>query len=539
MTSPRRDLIFSAFTAKGVGIPLLVAAVAWFAVIRILWTDWMIDPQYSYGILVPLLVIGLLMKRWEDRPASTPPGYSGKILSGGTILISAALLGLVIPMAEANPDWRPLGGVAALAAVLLSLSLILMAGGTRWLWHFWFPVCFFLIAVPWPRNLEVSVMSALMSWNTETTLEILHWCGYEALRQGNLIAIPSGILGIEEACSGIRSLQSGLMVALFFGEVFRLGLIRRLLLLLIAIGAALLGNIVRSSALAIVASREGLPAVASWHDPAGILVLLLTVGTVFGAAYLWREAKAVPAVQKTVLQEEDGTGSRAFVLLESIAVLLLLSSLLGTEFWFRAHETEPGALSDWGLRPRSGEPGVSPVTVSPKTSRMLFYPEGFSERWMKVNGEQGQVFYFRWPAGRTSVQAVSMHNPEVCLSSIGMHLVHPLAPMNFERAGVTIPFESWLFEQKGRSVYVFNTLLEDGKHEGSTEVLDDSPKGRLHSLAIGRRNQGQRMIEVAFWNMPDEAAARAALSLYLGEVLSLKGFGSSEGAMSRGSAFPK
>jgi exosortase/archaeosortase family protein len=387
--------------------------------------------------------------------------------------------------------------------------------------------------------LEVSVMSALMSWNTETTLEILHWCGYEALRQGNLIAIPSGILGIEEACSGIRSLQSGLMVALFFGEVFRLGLIRRLLLLLIAIGAALLGNIVRSSALAIVASREGVPAVASWHDPAGILVLLLTVGTVFGAAYLWRGAKAVPAGQKTVLQEEDGAGSRAFVLLESIAVLLLLSSLLGTEFWFRAHETEPVALGDWGLRPRSGEPGVSPVAVSPKTSRMLFYPEGFSERWMKVNGEQGQVFYFRWPAGRTSVQAVSMHNPEVCLSSIGMHLVHPLAPMNFERAGVTIPFKSWLFEQKGRSVYVFNTLLEDGKHEGSTEVLDDSPKGRLHSLAIGRRNQGQRMIEVAFWNMPDEAAARAALSLYLGEVLSFKGLGSSEGAMSRGSAFPK
>ncbi|MEI6377037.1 MAG: exosortase/archaeosortase family protein, partial [bacterium] len=276
MTTPRQGLPSHAFRGRGIVIPLLLAAGAWFAVIRILWTDWRVDPQYSYGILVPLLVIGLLMKRWEDRPAPTAPGRSERTLAAVTMLLSAALLALVIPMAEANPDWRPLGGVAALSTFLLSMSLILMVGGKRWLRHFCLPVCFFLIAVPWPRNLEVSVMSSLMSWNTATTLEILHWCGYEALRQGNLIAIPSGILGIEEACSGIRSLQSGLMVALFFGEVFRLGLIRRLLLLLIAIGAALLGNIVRSSVLAVVASRQGLAAVASWHDPAGIMALLLT-----------------------------------------------------------------------------------------------------------------------------------------------------------------------------------------------------------------------------------------------------------------------
>ena len=47
---------------------LLVVGLAWFAVIRMVWNDWRIDPQYSYGVLVPLLVLGLLMKRWEERP---------------------------------------------------------------------------------------------------------------------------------------------------------------------------------------------------------------------------------------------------------------------------------------------------------------------------------------------------------------------------------------------------------------------------------------------------------------------------------------
>ena len=512
---------FSCLWRKAVVIPLLVAFAGWFAVIRILWSDWMVDPQYSYGMLVPLLVIGLLMRRWEDRPPPAHSGLPARALAGVMMGIAAILLALVIPMAEANPDWRPLGSAASLAVVFLSLSLILTLGGGTWLRHFCFPVCFFLIAVPWPRNLELSVMNSLMSWNTGTTLEILHWCGYEALRQGNLIVIPAGVLGIEEACSGIRSLQSGLMVALFFGEVFRLGTARRLLLVLIAVVAALLGNILRSSLLAIVASRNGLAAVASWHDPAGLIVLLLTVGSVLAAAFFWRMPKSaesdgsipVPGVEET---------SWGITLIQSGAALLLLFSLAGSEYWFHAHEKSSVAGREWEIRQRAGEEGVSPVTVSPRTFRMLFYPKGFSERWMKTNGEQGQVFYFRWPAGRTSVQAVSMHNPEVCLSSIGMHLLRPLAPVRFEEGGMVIPFKSWLFEQNGRPVYVYNTLLEDGGVDGTTEELDDTPKGRLHSLLLGRRNQGQRMVEVALWNIPDEGVARDALAKYLRQVVSIR-----------------
>lgn len=539
MTSLRHDSTSRAFLARGVVIPLILALLAWFAVIQILWTDWRVDPQYSYGILVPLLVVGLLMKRWEDRPSPGALNRSGKVLAVVVMLISVVLLSLVIPMAEANPDWRSLSGVAALLTVLISLSLILMMGGMLWVKYFFFPVCFFLIAVPWPRNFEVWVMSSLMTWNTDATLEILHWCGYEALVQGNLIVIPTGILGIEEACSGIRSLQSGLMVSLFFGEVFRLKFTRRCLLLLIAIFAAMLGNIVRNSVLAIVASRQGISVISSWHDPAGILVLLVTLGSVCAAAYYWKRPKPLTSAQKPSSQEIVPLCSKTFAWIQLVAALLLFITLAGTEFWFRAHETKGVALRDWGLSPRSGVFGVSPVAVSPKTLRMLFYPEGFSERWTKLNGEQGQVFYFRWPAGRTSVQAVSMHNPEVCLSNIGMHLVKPLDPLSFEQKGVTIPFKSWLFEQHGLSVYVYNTLLENGRLAGSSEALDDSLGGRLKNLADGRRNLGQRMVEVAFWNMPDEAAARAALCLYLGEVLSFKELPTGDSSMSGGSRFPK
>lgn len=499
----------------------LLPALTWFAAIRILWGDWRIDPQYGYGMVVPLLMIGLLLKRVPDCPPPESPRSSSRWVGGLALVLASLFLVLTIPLAEANPDWRPLGLMASLAAVAVSLVILYLTGGKPWMLHFAFPVCFFLIAVPWPRNFEQSVMGALMSWNAGATLEILHWMGYEAVRQGNLIVIPSGVLGVEEACSGVRSLQSGLMVSLFFGEVLRLGAERRLLLAGVAVVAALAGNIIRSSLLAIVASRQGIAEVAPWHDPAGLLVLLVTFGTVMVLAYRWRGQgnRSSSHFQREAFGSRDNA-SFPFAL---SAVFLLIAALLGTETWFRFHEAESVGLRKWSLHPLGAERGASRVGIPQQTMRMLFYPEGYSERWMIGDKAGGQAFYLRWPAGRTSQQAVTMHRPEVCLSSIGMTLQQQLPAFNHVSEGITIPFRSWLFRQGGVPVHVFQAIIEEGKGEaGQTRELDDTWLGRLRSVQQGRRNRVQRMIEVAFWNLPDEQSAAIELERYLQAALTVE-----------------
>ena len=267
--------------------------------------------------------------------------------------------------------------------------------------------------------------------------------------------------------------------------------------------------------LALVASAHGLQAVGSWHDPAGLMVLVLTVTAVAGAAIKWRHkghhSLALPP-----------NGSRNSLnpffpgVLPLRMMVLLIGSSIGTECWFRLHENREKPVLEWGLQSRRGIEGVATVKIAPRTMQMLYYPKGFSELWKIIPDAQGQVFYFRWPPGRTSAQALTMHNPEVCLSNIGMTLVRPLSPVTFESSAVTIPFKSYLFEQQGHPVYVFHSLLEDAGTDGNaSEVFDDSPKGRLQSLCAGRRNLGERMIEVSFWNLPDEASARRALGQYL------------------------
>lgn len=502
----------------GIIAPFVMLLLAWGAVVRMLWNDWRVDPQYSYGVLVPLLVLGLCIKRFEDAPAAPSVPLPPRARGAAVLLFASTLaLSFLIPIAEANPDWRLLGWAAALCAVTLTLCLLYLAGGRAWLSHYAFPACFFLIAVPWPRNLEQTVMNALTSWNAGTTLEILHWCGFEAARRGNLIMIPAGILGIEEACSGIRSLQSGLMVALFFGEVFRLTALRRGLLLVTAVVVALLGNIFRSSLLAVVASRQGLAAVSSWHDPAGMIVLLLTFGSVFAVAALWRCAPS-----RTVLPVHSGRFDAVRVSrVAAVSGAILFTALFGTECWFRLHEGGSAVGRSWALHPREGIPGVSRVEVPQATLKMMYYPEGFSERWIRGDRhEGGQSFYFRWAPGRTSLQAVSMHNPEVCLGSIGMKMKAPLSSYTYESSGLSIPFRSWLFEQNGRPVHVFQAMVSDGDlHHAGLDFPYDSLWGRFRVVLEGRRNRGQRMVEVAFWNLPDESTAREALGEYLNQAL--------------------
>jgi len=343
MESPRQS---HAFLSSGIVLSVLLVATCWIATIRIIWNDWVVDPQYSYGMLVPLLVIGLLMKRWEDRPSPTRLSSGGRAAGIVFLMAGALLLALVIPLAEGNPDWRPLGLAASLASVMVTLSVAFELGGRAWLRHFLFPITFFLIAVPWPRNFEQSLMSLLMSWNTSATIEILQWSGCEAIRQGNLILLPTGVLGVEEACSGIRSLQSGLMVALFFGEVFRLHPIRRVMLLLVALFAALVGNIVRSSLLAVVASREGIAAVSTWHDSAGLIVLLMTVSAVFSCALRWKRKLSGGAAMDgsknpaTAVSRKSSAGDlwkpSLWILVPVLSILV--GSVMATEVWFRIHD---------------------------------------------------------------------------------------------------------------------------------------------------------------------------------------------------------
>jgi len=498
--------------------PALALTTAWALILRACYWEWSLNAQYSYGVLVPLLCVMLAGRRWPDRPAPRAPGSGGRTMAWGALGAAALILAALQPVAISNADWRMVPALAAGAGVTMTLCVIYLLGGNPWLGHFAFPIVFFLVAVPWPRPQENSIMSWLMLHNTGLCVEALHWTGYAVEQRGNLIAIPGGsLLGVEEACSGIRSLQSGIMVALAVGEFFRLSTPHRIFVFLLGLGAALAGNALRSLTLSVAACRAGAGAVESMHDGTGLAVLtgaslvVLVAGKLLapksapgqtsGAAY------AIPSLPPL---------ARAAA---AAAIVLWATSLVAGEAWFRWHEArEAKAPPMWNLAAASPGDNARVVPIPPRTLDVLLYPDtAISEQWRDESGCLWQSFFFHWPPGPTSVQsAFIVHDPRVCLGAVGFELESKLPSWTASAGGFRIPFQRYLFRDRGRPVHVFHAAIED---DGTPTAADNQAVfgagTRWDNVLRGRRNRGLRVLELAVRGAEDAAQAERAAQRWL------------------------
>src|SRR6202040_4270378 len=124
----------------------------------------------------------------------------------------------------------------------------------------------------------------LQLWITRSVLATLHLFGIAAIRDGNLIELANTTVGVEEACSGVRSLIS----CVFGGFFFSAALVRRpwsrVLIIALAAPLALAMNFFRSLTLTLLANR-GVDISHTWHDATGYAVLGVTALLLGGLAW--------------------------------------------------------------------------------------------------------------------------------------------------------------------------------------------------------------------------------------------------------------
>jgi len=252
---------------------LIIISAIWLPVIYLISAQWTYFEQYNYGWIVPALCIFLAWERIQTLPPSSIPQH--RIFAISLIIFFGLSFWSSRILQEANPIWRVASYGLAVSAGAITLLLIYFVGGKNWARHFAFPVAFFLVAVPWPTPLENFVIQSLTRLNTTVVVEILNTFSIPALAHGNVIEISTGNVGIDEACSGIRSLQATLMISLFFGEFYKLRIARRFALIFSGFFFAMLFNICRTYFLTWIASRQGIAAINKWHDTAGIFLLVV------------------------------------------------------------------------------------------------------------------------------------------------------------------------------------------------------------------------------------------------------------------------
>ena len=194
---------------------------------------------------------------------------------------------------EVIPYWRFAGWAFAGAIIGITFCALYLIGGRSWVHHFAFPLLFFLIAVPWPTRIEAPLITKLSHLNAAVSTWAANWLGTPAIRQGVVIQTGAGMVGVDEACSGIRSFQAAVMVALFLGELFRYAFFRRIFFLLSGVALAFGCNVVRTTYLVRVCDLKGKAAVNLAHDPAGFTILGITLAGLLVLAWLLRPREAV------------------------------------------------------------------------------------------------------------------------------------------------------------------------------------------------------------------------------------------------------
>ena len=542
---------------------LLPIAWLWFHLINHLRVEWTLNPQYSYGWAVPFLCAYLVWKRVSvaDWRLKTETGRKqiADVRPTPSAVWPLAVLGfLYLPtrlIEEANPEWRLISWALALLTIGLTLLVLRFAlraltvecGGSIplsparpapptqsankpmhskappifnlpssfQLSAFLFPLCYFLVAVPWPTFLEGPLIQALTRADMAVTIEILNGIGIAAIQHGNVIEIATGFVGIDEACSGIRSFQATLMISLFLGELYRLTAFRRTVLCFAGFAMSFVFNIGRASLLTWVAARDGIVAIAKWHDPAGIIIL---VGCFLG---LWVIGVGMKTRNAEILKVEIGNPPRSTLPLRKLpfafAVWLLLVEV-GTELWYRAHEAKAAAPVVWTAAWPANNPTLKAIPMPEATRRILRYDVGENYSW-KEDGLAWQAFFLNWNPGRTAVHLAQNHTPEVCLAAVGRRLLSASDIQSISVNGLRMPFRSFAVAEGGQNIYVFYCLWEDSSGERNFQTAILTYGNRLSPVLVGRRQRGQRSIELAVWGAADEQAAATALQHQLERLI--------------------
>lgn len=255
------------------------------------------------------------------------------------------LLALLLPIRaieEANPDWRLLSWTLALVVVGYSLLTIFRTSGGAWVRHFAFPICFPLVAVPWPVQVENVVVQGLTRAVAYVAVEVAGWIGVGAFQLGNVIELHNGFVGVDEACSGVKTLQAAIMVTLVLGELLQLPPTRRFLLLVGGCVWMFACNVLRATSLVIIAARQGTDALHRWHDSIGTAVLIAGMAGLLALAWLIRSKESGRGATAPIVQRgEYDRGTKAPPTLSAAFALgWLVAIFVATELWYRAHERD-------------------------------------------------------------------------------------------------------------------------------------------------------------------------------------------------------
>jgi exosortase len=505
---------------------LALAAFLWFWLFGELGFEWSVSEQYGYGLFVPFLGAYLLWLRVADMPAPRP--WTGPFPVFTVLALVALAYYPLAVLFSANADWRLLPWSLALLALASTILLLARWGGPPWVRHFLPALVLFLFAVPWPSTIEVPLVDQLMTFVATVSTEGLHLLGFEAIRQGHTIQLPTGFVEVEEACSGVRSIQSTIMAGWLVGELWRFRPISRGLLLVWAAAVAVAFNLLRTFLLAWLSALRGPDVMAQWHDTAGYLVFALSFATVLGGAWLARpralrienldtNAPASNLIEKSAAGRLNVPSPRWLPPRGVIVVLLLLLGPLPVVFAWYALRAPAIIQPTWHLNLPAAVSDAKVEPLAPSLTQALYSDAGLQASWTDDAGHEWLLYYLVWQRARAA-QLGGVHVPLRCLPAVGWVLDHQGPNLAWNHGGVSLIFNTYVFVHGPTHIYVFYGQWDPAGYP-YYDKIGRFPSDRLLDAWDGQRMAGKHLLEIGLVNAPSLPDATRAVENFLDRAI--------------------
>ena len=251
-----------------------LALVAYGPVLVRLIANWWQDTEYSHGLICVPLAAAIVWSRREELTSIRPvPSRAG--LAGATAAIALLLIGT-------------LGAELFLTRVSLLLfisSAVLYLFGWRHLRAVAFPLALVALSIPIPAILMTHVTLPLQFAASSAAETTLAGIGIPVLREGNVLVLPDATLQVAEACSGVRSMMSLLVIGVFIARIMDRHVATRIAIVAAAVPVTIFINAFRVTTTAVLTQFYGVAAAQGLiHEALGIVLFLASAAMLAGCA---------------------------------------------------------------------------------------------------------------------------------------------------------------------------------------------------------------------------------------------------------------
>jgi exosortase D (VPLPA-CTERM-specific) len=259
----------------------------------IMTTAWFTRPEYSHGVLIPL-VAGYLI--WQRRSSLGIDRLAGSWL--GPVIVA---LGLLLWLLGALSTIR---AVNQYALVVMLYGIVIALVGPRAFGRLWAPMLMLLLMVPLPAFFYNNLSSQLQLISSALGVWIMRLFGISVYLSGNVIDLGHFQMQVVEACDGLRYLFPLMTLGFIVAYFFRAPLWQRVVVFLSSIPLTIFMNSARIAMIGIFA-EYGNTALAEGllHELQGWVIFMISGVLLLAETWLlvklfmrdvsWREVLAL------------------------------------------------------------------------------------------------------------------------------------------------------------------------------------------------------------------------------------------------------